>query len=209
MANIQQKVKVQRRTNEKIKKDRENLKKYLIENHNDKITFKKIKHEIYRNRKLDDRTIRNDLKAIDAITRSSRYYTLKKIDDLIKCMEQMRKLLKEITLYCPVWHTHSYNLPPKFDKLPKINISTLILIGNSYEQLFELHQYLKQYAMLQDVILSEFCFDIRINDKSLQLDFLDDKSCLTILNLLYYLKFEPEEDFLKNTQIKLLISELD
>lgn len=207
MANIQQRVKVQRRTNEQIDEDREDLKKYLIENHNDKITFKKIKHEIYRNRRLNDRTIRNDLKAINAITYSSRYYTLKKIDDLIKCMEQMRELLEEITLCYPVWTTHSYNLPAKFDKLPKINISTLILIGNSYEQLFELHQYLKQYAMLQDVVLSEFCFDIRINEKSLQLDFLDNKSCLTIMNLLYYLKFEPLEDFIKNTQIKTLNSE--
>lgn len=198
-----------RRTKEQLKKDRQKLLNYLIVNHHNKTISKSdIIENVYDKHTppLDNRTLQKDFKAVGVGSRQKKYYFLKRIYQMEKCLIELNRILQNITVYHPLIEAQPLPMDTNYSKAPQMHIFSIILISPDVKHLLETQVILTQYIEYLYYQTTDIFFDVNCSNKILKFYFSSQEICESFFNLLCYAKFEPESKLLLNTEIKTLLN---
>lgn len=196
-----------KRSKEELRIHRETMKNYFIVNHHQKIEFKDIKRDLYKNLNINERTIRNDLKAIKVSAFNSKFYKLDKMDEIEKCINSLHDILQKITLHSPLIDAKTLNYSAKYPELETTNLFMVLITSNSHQALLDFQNYLKLYFKLIEVNFEEKFFEIQNSPRFIKFYLTLRDDCDTLVDMLYYFKHTPLKEIRTSPEIKTFLDE--
>lgn len=196
-----------RRTDEQIANDRQRLFNYLLINRDKKITKDDIIKQIYRKYEFGDRTIQHDLKAIGVSCAQKKYYSLKRIREIEKCIVSLHETLKHITIYNPLVEANALKLGERYNQTQEITLFSIIVTSSDIKHFLEFQVHLKNYIEYLNYTVDEIIFDTQSSSTILKFYFTSKPLCESFFDLLYYAKFESRDTLIYDPEIKTFLSQ--
>ena len=197
-----------RRKDEDIANDRQRLFNYLLINRDKKITKDDIIKQIYSPQEYEfvDRTIQLDLKAVGVSCEQKKYYSLKRIRDLEKCILSLHETLKYITIYSPLLEAKAIKIKEVYPKTEQIDLFIIIVTSSDIKFLLEFQVHLKNYIEYLNYTIDDIIFETQSSSTILKFYFTSKELCESFFDLLYYAKFESKDTLIYDPEIKTFLS---
>ncbi|WP_195927280.1 hypothetical protein [Turicibacter sanguinis] len=196
-----------RRSKKQLAEHREKIINYFITNRHKKITFQNIKDDLYGQIKVDERTIRNDLDAVNISSPNRRHYKLNKIDEIDKCIKSLHDILQEITLYSPLLDAKGLDYTVKYPQLETTHIFIILIKSNSTQALLDFQNYLKLYFKHIDVKFEDKFFEIQYSQNFIKFYLTSRQDCDSLVDMLYYFKYASLKEIWTTPDIKTFLDE--
>ena len=198
---------VKRRSKKQLTEHREKIKNYFIINRHKKITFQNINDDLYEGIEVDERTIRNDLDAVNISSPDRRHYKINKLDEIDKCIKFLHDILQEITLYNPLLDAKGLDYTAKYPQLEKTHIFIVLIKSNSTQALLDFQNYLKLYFKHIDVKFEDKFFEIQYSQNFIKFYLTSKQDCDSLVDMLYYFKHAPLKEIWTCPEIKTFLDE--